>query len=84
MQFHFYFVDRNERERYHATSELIQPIEVLHEAQRIADHLVTDPAYLCDFGHAHLRIESEDQAIVMRLSIKSVFDLQDSHSARAA
>jgi hypothetical protein len=47
MQFQFYFVDRQERERYRAESSFDQPVQVLDEAQRIANRLVTEPAYRC-------------------------------------
>ncbi len=84
MQFQFYFVDRQERERYRAESSFDQPVQVLGEAQRIANRLVTEPAYLCDFGNAHLRVESEDRTISMRFSIKALLDMPNSRSAPVA
>ncbi len=80
MQFRFYFFDRNEHERYREENRFDQPVEALRQAQRIADLLVTDPAYLCDFGSAYLRVESEDQAISMRFSIGALLDMRNSQS----
>jgi hypothetical protein len=81
MQFQFYFFDRNECERYREENKFDRPVEALRQAQRIADQLVTDPAYLCDFGNAYLRVESADAAISMRFSIKALLDMRTGHSA---
>lgn len=74
MRFAFSFVDHRGRELFAAEADLTVAIEALREAQRVAEHVVTEQAYLCDFGNAFVHVQSEDLSLQMRLSVKYLLD----------
>jgi hypothetical protein len=82
MLFRFNFLDRDGRERFRTQEGFNEPVEALIEAERIAERVVLDPAYLTDYGAAHLRIENEDQTIQMRFSVMALLDMADARSRR--